>query len=117
MDGILGCHLHSDGALFAAPHAGNRLLRSTLTPHRSCYAPNVGGFTEMATKYADPALGFMSGINYTLSTGFGIPSEISAIAVLFTYWDHNTAHAPAYIALFIVLTVVRLASLFGDNWS
>lgn len=89
----------------------------------------------MATKYVDPALGFTSGINYCLvsgggqlccgagasawamgqwltasqSTGFGIPTELSAIAVLFTYWDPKTNHAGAYIASFLVLTVVSVA--------
>lgn len=27
----------------------------------SCFAPNVGGFIEMGTKYVDPAFGFMMG--------------------------------------------------------
>ena len=28
---------------------------------RTCFAPNVGGFIEMGTRYVDPAFGFMMG--------------------------------------------------------
>lgn len=88
----------------------------------------------MATKYVDPAMGFMMGINAFLSCAFGIPTELTAIvslhrleevprwsgssleglgrarvnaqASLFTFWDHNLKHAPAYISAFLVLTVL-----------
>ncbi|CAK9783632.1 unnamed protein product [Cutaneotrichosporon oleaginosum] len=72
----------------------------------SCFAPSVGGYIEMATRYVDDALGFCMGINAFLSCAFGIPTELTAIASLFTYWDHNLNHAAAYITAFLVLTVL-----------
>ncbi|GMK58104.1 hypothetical protein CspeluHIS016_0501360 [Cutaneotrichosporon spelunceum] len=80
----------------------------------SCFAPSVGGYVEMATKYVDPAMGFMMGINAFLSCAFGIPTELTAIASLFTYWDHNLSHAAAYITAFLVLTV--LVNIMGVKY-
>ncbi|BEI82223.1 hypothetical protein CcaverHIS002_0300910 [Cutaneotrichosporon cavernicola] len=80
----------------------------------SCFAPNVGGYVEMATKYVDPAMGFMMGINAFLSCAFGIPTELTAIASLFTYWDHNLNHAAAYITAFMILTI--LVNIMGVKY-
>lgn len=71
----------------------------------TCFAPNIGGFVEMGTKYVDPAMGFMMGINSILQYGFAIPSELSAIAVMISFWDPVTSHAGAYIAAFLVVAV------------
>jgi amino acid transporter len=68
----------------------------------------------MGTKYVDPAMGFMMGINAFLSVAFGIPTELTAIASLFTYWDHNIGHAAAYITAFLVLTV--LVNILGVRY-
>jgi amino acid transporter len=72
---------------------------------RTCFAPNVGGFVEMGTKYVSPHWGFMMGINYILQTGMAIPSELSAIAVMLTYWDNNNNHAGIYLAVFLVVAI------------
>lgn len=47
-------------------------------------------------------MGFMMGINYILQVGLAIPAEMSAIAVMISYWDPNASHAGIYIAVFLV---------------
>ncbi|KAL1408344.1 hypothetical protein Q8F55_005152 [Vanrija albida] len=66
----------------------------------TCFAPNVGGFIEMGTRYVDPAFGFMMG------TGLTFPGELSAIAILISYWDDNKKHAGAYITAFLIATLL-----------
>jgi len=73
---------------------------------RTCFAPNVGGFVEMGTKYVSPHWGFMMGINYILQTGMAVPSELSAIAVMINYWDESSKHAGIYIAAFLVVAII-----------
>lgn len=59
----------------------------------------------MGTKYISPEAGFAMGINYILQTGFAVPTEITAAAVMISYWDPVTTHVSAYIASFLVLSI------------
>lgn len=59
----------------------------------------------MGTKYISPEAGFAMGINYILQTGFAVPTEITAAAVMISYWDPVTNHVAAYIASFLVLSI------------
>jgi amino acid transporter len=72
---------------------------------RKCFAPNIGGFVEMGTRYVSPHWGFMMGINYILQTGMAIPSELSAIAVMISFWDSSASHAGIYIAVFLIVAI------------
>ncbi|KAJ6785900.1 hypothetical protein PWT90_05541 [Aphanocladium album] len=78
------------------------------------YAPNIGGFIEMGNKYVSPEAGFTMGINYILQTGLAIPTEIAAAAVMISYWDADQSHLPAYMAAFLVLTI--LINLVGVKY-
>ena len=60
----------------------------------------------MGYNYISPAFSFAMAINYILQTGLAIPSEISAIAVMISYWDSATSHVPAYIAAFLILSII-----------
>lgn len=60
----------------------------------------------MGNKYISPEAGFTMGINYILQTGLAIPTEIAAASVMISYWDHETSHLPAYMAAFLVLTIL-----------
>jgi amino acid transporter len=71
----------------------------------TCFAPNIGGFIEMGTKYVDPAFGFMMGINYLLQTGLTFPTELTAISMLTSYWDTNPNHSGAYITAALLITL------------
>jgi len=59
----------------------------------------------MGNKYIAPEAGFMMGINYILQTGLAIPTEVTACAVMISFWDHIETHVSAYIAAFLVVTV------------
>lgn len=59
----------------------------------------------MGNKYLSPEMGFAMGINYILQTGFAVPTEITAIAVMIGYWDPDTSHIPVYIAVFLLLSI------------
>lgn len=79
-----------------------------------CFAPNVGAYIEMSTKYIGPAEGFCHAVNVMLQVSVGMPTEISAVAVLMTYWDDNVKHMAAYITVAILLLVA--ANLVGVKW-
>ena len=71
----------------------------------------------MGNKYIAPEAGFAMGINYILQTGLAIPTEITATAVMISYWDHVSDHVSAYIAAFLVLSIgINLLGVkyFGD---
>lgn len=59
----------------------------------------------MGNKYISPEAGFAMGINYILQTGLAIPTEITAAAVMISFWDDISTHVSAYIAAFLVVTI------------
>lgn len=64
--------------------------------------PVTGSFVRHAEFLVDPALGFAIGWNIVYGNWLSIPTEITAICVLFQYWtDVNSA---VWIMVFIVLT-------------
>lgn len=77
--------------------------------------PVTGGFVRHADFLIDPAVGFACGWNLVYGNLLSIPSEISAICVLFQFWtDLNSS---VFIIIFILLTFfVGLAFIrvFGE---
>ncbi|KAK3389645.1 amino acid permease/ SLC12A domain-containing protein [Podospora didyma] len=77
--------------------------------------PVTGSFVRHAEFLVDPALGFAIGWNLVYGNMLSIPSEITAICVLFQFWtDINSA---VFIVVFIVLTVgvgLTLVRVFGE---
>ncbi len=70
----------------------------------SALLPVTGSFVRHAEFLVDPALGFAIGWNLVYGNLLSIPSEITAICVLFQFWtDLNPA---VFIVIFILLTVV-----------
>ena len=65
-----------------------------------------GGFIEIGNKYIAPEAGFMMGINNILQTGLAIPTEVSAAAIMISFWDSSSSHVPAYIATFLMATII-----------
>lgn len=59
----------------------------------------------MGNKYISPEAGFAMGINYILQTGLAVPTEISAISVMISFWDHLSSHLPAYISSFLIVAI------------
>ncbi|OCF45069.1 hypothetical protein I317_01120 [Kwoniella heveanensis CBS 569] len=68
----------------------------------TAFLPVSGSFVRHAEFLVDPALGFALGWNIVYGNWLSIPSEISAICVLFQYW--TTLHPAVFIVIFIALT-------------
>jgi amino acid transporter len=77
--------------------------------------PVTGGFVRHADFLFDPAVGFACGWNLVYGNLPSIPTEISAICVLFQYWtDINSS---LWIIIFIVLTFIvgiAFVRVFGE---
>ncbi|KZZ94200.1 Amino acid/polyamine transporter I [Moelleriella libera RCEF 2490] len=77
--------------------------------------PVTGSFVRHAEFLVDPAWGFAIGWNLVYGNILSIPSEITAICVLFQYWtDINSS---VWIITFIVLTLIvglSLVQIFGE---
>ncbi|WWD19444.1 hypothetical protein CI109_103904 [Kwoniella shandongensis] len=74
--------------------------------------PVTGSFVRHAEFLTDPALGFALGWNIVYGNWLSIPSEISAICVLFQYWtDLNPS---VFIVIFIALTA--FVGLVNIRW-
>ncbi|KAG6359685.1 hypothetical protein INS49_013208 [Diaporthe citri] len=77
--------------------------------------PVTGSFVRHAGFLVDPALEFAIGWNLVYGNLLSIPSEITAICVLFQFWtDINSA---LWIVIFIIVTVVvgvAFVRIFGE---
>jgi yeast amino acid transporter len=81
----------------------------------SALLPVTGSFVRHTEFLVDPALGFAIGWNLVYGNILSIPSEITAICVLFEFWtDLNPA---VFIIIFIVLTVgvgIAFIRVYGE---
>ncbi|KFH41741.1 Dicarboxylic amino acid permease-like protein [Hapsidospora chrysogenum ATCC 11550] len=67
--------------------------------------PVTGSFVRHAEFLVDPALGVALGYNLVYGNMLSIPSEITAICVLFEFWTTDTPSPAVVIVVFILLTV------------
>lgn len=77
--------------------------------------PVTGSFVRHAEFLVDPALGVALGYNLVYGILLSIPSEITAICVLFEFW--TDANPTIFIVIFIALTVAvgfSRISIFGE---
>ena len=73
--------------------------------------PVTGSFVRHAEFLVDPAVGFAVGWNIVYGNLLSIPTEITAICVLFEYWtDINSS---LWIVIFIIMTFVIGMSFIG----
>ncbi|KAI5864053.1 proline-specific permease [Durotheca rogersii] len=82
----------------------------------SALLPVTGSFVRHAEFLVDPALGFAVGWNLVYGIALSIPSEITAICVLFTFWTEDVSPA-VYIVSFIALTFlvgIAFVRIFGE---
>ncbi|OLN83759.1 Dicarboxylic amino acid permease 3 [Colletotrichum chlorophyti] len=81
----------------------------------SALLPVTGSFVRHSEFLVDPALGFAIGWNLVYGNILSIPSEITAICVLFQFWtDINPS---VFIVIFIILTFVvgiAFVRVFGE---
>jgi len=66
--------------------------------------PVSGSFTHYATRWLDPAIGFALGYNYWYTFAIALPAEITAAAIVISYWDRTT-NAGVWITIFFVVIV------------
>ena len=77
----------------------------------SALLPVTGSFVRQAEFLMDPALGFALGWNIVYGNWLSVPSEITAICVLFQFW--TDVNSSAWIVVFILLTTVVGVSFIG----
>lgn len=81
----------------------------------SALLPVTGSFVRHAEVFVDPAWGFAIGWNLVYGNALSIPSEITAICVLFQKW--TDVNPSVWIIIFIILTVIvgiSFVSVFGE---
>ena len=74
------------------------------------YLPIPGGHIKLAERFVDPALSFAIGWNYWYTLVIVLPAELSAAAVLISFW--NKIINPA-VWVTMCLVVVIVINAFG----
>ncbi|KAF2122819.1 amino-acid permease inda1 [Lophiotrema nucula] len=84
----------------------------------STWLPLPGAIPQYCARYVDPALGFAVGWNNWYQCAITLCAEISAAAVLVSFWDQNEKVNPAvWIAIIIILIVclnIFAVSIYGE---
>ncbi|KAH9908904.1 amino acid permease-domain-containing protein [Xylariomycetidae sp. FL2044] len=88
----------------------------------SALIPVTGSFVRHADFLVDEALGFAVGWNLVYGNLLAVPGEITAVVVLFGFWDWSSGGdggvpAPVWIVLFMLLTVgvgLAFVRVFGE---
>ncbi|KIM81036.1 hypothetical protein PILCRDRAFT_510889 [Piloderma croceum F 1598] len=107
------------GVLLVYLHVAT-VIYATLTSiaEMTAFAPISGSFPHYAARWVDPALGFAVGWNYFYNVVITVPTEITAAAVLISFWDPDRSHIGIYVAVMCVLTIaVNLIGVrfFGNS--
>ncbi|KAH8089362.1 putative amino acid permease [Filobasidium floriforme] len=78
--------------------------------------PTAGGFPHFAARFIDPALGFALGWNYAVGYALSVASELSACAIIISYWsDLNAAIWIAILCIpFLVLNMLGV-KFYGES--
>jgi len=74
------------------------------------YLPLPGGHIRLAERFVDPAFSFTMGWNYWYNWTIILPAELSAAAVLISFWN-DTINQAAWISIFLVVVVI--INMFG----
>ncbi|PRP80739.1 AAT family amino acid transporter [Planoprotostelium fungivorum] len=93
------------GALLGYLIMGSVMWSVTTTlGEMSAFLPVAGSFTNYAGRFVDPALGFATGWNYWYSYAITLPTEITAAAIVISYWKIDVPVA-VWILIFLFATV------------
>lgn len=77
--------------------------------------PTAGSFPHWATRFIDPAVGFSLAISYGYSYAISIPAEVSAAAVVVTFWTDLTPAVVITVGLALILAINLMSVRFyGD---
>lgn len=74
------------------------------------YNPRSGSFTEYATRYVDPALGFAMGWNYWFCGAITVALELSTVGIVMNFWF---PHVPAWIFSLIAFVIIFTINYFS----
>ncbi|EFX05002.1 amino acid permease [Grosmannia clavigera kw1407] len=78
--------------------------------------PTAGSFPHWTTRFIDPAVGFSLAISYGYCYTIGIASEISAAAVLVSYWSDITPAVVITVSLVLILAInLCNVRLYGET--
>ena len=70
------------------------------------YLPIPGGHIKLAERFVDPALSFTIGWNYWYNWTIVLPAELSAAAVLMSFWKSVSPRAVIPVLLIYVLSKI-----------
>ncbi|KAI5263425.1 amino acid transporter-like protein [Aureobasidium subglaciale] len=77
--------------------------------------PTAGSFPHFATRFVDPALGFTLAISYGYCYTIAIASEVSAAAVVVSYWTDITPAVVITVGLVAILAINLMnVRFFGE---
>jgi len=76
--------------------------------------PSAGGFIEFSSRYVDPALGFAMGWQFWFQAVMTAPVEITAAAIVLSFWDATETHKAIYIT--VMLIGIFLCNLAGVKY-
>jgi amino acid transporter len=68
------------------------------------YLPIEGGHIKLAERFVDPAFSFAMGWNYWYNWVIVLPAELSAAAVLISYWN-KVINPAAWVSMCLVVVV------------
>ncbi|KAK2461772.1 hypothetical protein APHAL10511_006235 [Amanita phalloides] len=72
------------------------------------FLPIPGGHIKLAERFVDPALSFTMGWNYWYNWVIVMPAELSAAAILISFWNRHI-NAAAWISVcFVVVVVINM---------
>ncbi|KAL8280448.1 hypothetical protein RQP46_007096 [Phenoliferia psychrophenolica] len=113
-----GLFLGSANALRYGGPAGILLGYATMGTIVFCIMIALGemarGHITMASRFVDPGLSFAMGWNYAYNWIIVLPAELSAAAVLISYWD-DTTNAGVYIAVITIVGLIAIAAGEAKN--
>ncbi|KAL3420577.1 dicarboxylic amino acid permease [Phlyctema vagabunda] len=90
----------------------------TALAEMECFAPMEKRFSGYATRYCDPALGFVTGWNYLIKYRVLLANNLAATSLVINYWN-DKINAGVWITVFgvaiVLLNVGSMSSFFGSD--
>ncbi|GAA6000783.1 hypothetical protein JCM10207_004658 [Rhodosporidiobolus poonsookiae] len=82
----------------------------------SSHLPIPGGTVTLAARFVDPCFGWCTGWWYFYDWALALPAELSASAVLISYWDSKTSPAVYILVTGIIANLINFggARLYGE---
>jgi len=74
--------------------------------------PVPGAFSDYASRFIDPAVGFAVGYNYSMNWIITLPLEFTASAIVVSFWN-TPEHMPNGVIITIYLLFIIFINLFG----